>query len=900
MRLFTLLLLAVPLFGQTIPDGFTNTIVASLPAPTAIAFTPDGRMLVTTQGGALRVISPSGLVATPALTIPSASICTNSERGMLGVAVDPDFASNGFLYLYYTFRPPGTNCGSRALPMPFNRVSRFTMSGNGIDPASEKPLIENIPSWNGNHNAGDLHFGNDGYLYISTGDSGCDPYGSGCAGTNDAARDVHTLLGKILRIDRDGNIPPSNPYTGPGTQRCHLTNAPNGVRCQETYAWGLRNPFRIAFDRNDLTQNRFFILDVGQDAWEEVNLGAAAADYGWNLREGACLNGSRTNCPSPPATITDPVFSYPHDIPVPDTQSSRCNSIAGGAFVPSGIWPAEFNGSFLFADYVCGSIFRINQQPDRTWKVTDFIRGLGANSAVHLTFGPFNSTQALYYTTYAAGGQVRRIAYTAGRPNASPTAVISANPTSGPAPLLVNFSAQGSADPDAGDTLTYLWDFGDQTPATATTTPTAQHTYSRAGTYTATLRARDPQGALSQPVSIRIFAGNNAPVPTLLAPQSFSVGQTITLSATATDAEDGSLPASAFTWTVILHHDTHTHPFLGPLTGREISLVGPSPEDLAATGNSYLEVRLQARDSAGEVTVISRDLKPVLIDVRFESSPAGLVLRVNGFDFTTPRRVVSWAGYTLDFTIPDQDLNGSHYAFTSWSNNGSRSQRLDTPASPLTLSANFERIGESGNSTWINDASGLSGSLAPGSLATVERIGLATATFVADGTGWPQEALGLRISIEDSEGTSRDAALYVVAQDYATFEIPNDTKPGRMVLRARRGEEILATAYSTAEPAAPGIFTETGNGRGNARGFTEPAAAGSIVRLQATGIRNASTVRALLGGVNAEILSVAAQDFPGLDLIELRIPLALAGRGLVAAQISADGKAANLVNIPVR
>ena len=898
MRLI-ILLFAVSLFGQTIPDGFTNTLVASISAPTAIAFTPDGRMLVTAQGGTLRVVANGASIAPAALTIPSTRICTNSERGLLGIAIDPEFAANSFIYLYYTFRTEGSNCGGRTNPMPRNRVSRFTMRGNVVDPASETPLIQNIPSWNGNHNAGDLHFGNDGYLYISTGDSGCDPYGTGCAGTNDAARDVHTLLGKILRIDRDGNIPADNPYTGAGTQRCHLANAPTGVRCQETYAWGLRNPFRIAFDRNDLMKNRFFILDVGQDVWEEIDLGAPAADYGWNLREGACVNGSRTNCPAPPPAFTDPIFAYPHGVTVPGTQSSGCNSLAGGAFVPSGAWPAEFNGGFLFADYVCGSIFRINQQADGTWRVADFIRGLGANSAVHLTFGPFNGGQALYYTTYASGGQIRRIAYTAGRPNAAPTAVISANPTSGPAPLLVNFSAQGSADPDAGDTLTYVWDFGDRSAAVTTTTQTTQHTYALGGGYTATLRARDTQGALSQPVSVRVFVGNTAPIPRLMAPTSFAVGQSVTLTGSAADAEDGSLPDSALSWTVILHHDTHTHPFLGPLTGRELTLVGPAPEDLSAAENSYLEIRLQARDSAGEVSTLTRELRPALVDVTFDSQPAGLAFRVNGFNYTTPRKVVSWAGYGLDFTIPDQDLDGSRHAFNTWSNGGERSQRLDTPVAAVTLRANFERIGEAGNATVVNDASGLAESLATSSIATLQKQGLANTTVVAEGA-WPQEAAGLRILVEDSDGVSRAAGLYVVAPDYATFEVPAETKTGRAVIRAQRGDEVVAIAYVVVDSVAPGLFTESGDGKGMARGYADPVAAGSTVRLQATGIRNASAVRVSMGGVEAEVLSVARRDFPGLDVVEVRIPAALTGRGVVAVQLSADGKAANLVNLNIQ
>lgn len=152
---------------------------------------------------------------------------------------------------------------------------------------------------------------------------------------------------------------------------------------------------------------------MGQDTWEEIDVGEAGVDYGWNIREGACANGSTTRCSPnnpPPPQLTDPVFSYPHNSVVPGTQSRGCNSITGGAFVPNGLWPPEFDSSFLFADFVCGSIFRLARDGSG-WRVSDFVRELGSSSAVTLTFGPPSSPQALYYTTYSGGGQVRRIVY---------------------------------------------------------------------------------------------------------------------------------------------------------------------------------------------------------------------------------------------------------------------------------------------------------------------------------------------------------------------------------------------------------------------------------------------------------------------------------------------------------
>jgi len=247
------LILSSPAAAVT-PAGFVDELVATVPAPTALAFTPDGRMLITTQLGQLRVVQGGSLLAAPALDL-SSILCTNIERGLLGVAIDRAFSTNGFIYLYYTFNRFGS-CAQNASVSPVNRVSRFTLtSTNTVSRASELVLIDNIPSPNGNHNGGDLHVASDGFLYISVGDGGCDYLGnSGCAGANDAARDQHVLLGKILRITTGGAIPTTNPFRRTDSVRCNTTGrASRGQKCQETFASGLRNPFRIAFDPNAST-----------------------------------------------------------------------------------------------------------------------------------------------------------------------------------------------------------------------------------------------------------------------------------------------------------------------------------------------------------------------------------------------------------------------------------------------------------------------------------------------------------------------------------------------------------------------------------------------------------------------------------------------------------------------
>jgi glucose/arabinose dehydrogenase len=503
LSLLALATLAAPGFAA-VPAGFTDEIVASPSAPTDVTFAPDGRLLATSQGGVLRVYSPPTYAsATVALSFAPGSLCSNSERGLLGVVVDPDFATNGHVYLFYTAqRPPTTGCPTGNANV-VNRVSRFTFSpptASTIDPATELVLIDNIPSPNGNHNAGDLAFGKDGFLYVSTGEGGI----------GSAARDESFLGGKILRIDPMGatpalRIPGTNPYAlDPSAETCAVagrTTTAGKTRCQETFAWGLRNPFRFAFDPGSV-ETRFFINDVGQSTWEEIDLGQPGADYGWNVREGFCATGSTTNCGAPPAGMTNPIYAYQHGVQVPGTTSpTSCNSITGGALVPAGSWPAGYDGTYLFADYVCGWIFQ--RQPGGT--VSDFATNLGGSSATSLTFGTVGSgtAQALYYTTYAGGGQVRRIRYT-GSANRAPVASLTADPATGSAPLTVAFDGSGSSDPDGDLSLTYVWSFGDGSTDVETAVPTTMHTYVL-GTFTASLRVRDSQSALSDPATITIF-----------------------------------------------------------------------------------------------------------------------------------------------------------------------------------------------------------------------------------------------------------------------------------------------------------------------------------------------------------------------------------------------------------
>jgi glucose/arabinose dehydrogenase len=682
---------APPAAAATFSNGFSATQVAAIGAPTAVAFTPDGRMLVTTKPGRLFVNPRGAGPHTAALNFASTTpprVCADFERGMLGVAVDPEFAQNGFIYLYYTFNKFGhttQECPQRSGNLPVNRVSRFTMSGDTVNAASEIVLVDNIVSTNGNHNAGDLFVGKDGWLYISVGDGGP---------ANQANR-RDLLAGKILRVNRATGAPASgNPWSG---QRCGDPTPgfvrQDGVDCAEAFSWGLRNPFRMAADPN-AAGTRFFINDVGQGTWEEIDEGQSGASYGWPEREGPCAQGSNCAPPfaAPPNNAVNPIFAY--------NRTQGCASITGGAFVPNdSAWPAEFAGTYLYSDYVCGRIWRLGPGSSGgfAFASTSFGTGLGNSSAVHMLFGPIESgVRPLYYTTFAGGGEVVRVAPPAPTPvNRAPVARVSASPTSTAAQSLgVSFDGGQSSDPD-GDPLSYEWVFGDGQTRT-TTAATTSYTYSvpsGARSFTASLVVRDDEGLASPPATVRIDLGNTPPTPTISAPPTdfvFAAGQAVTLQGSASDEQEGVLPAQRLSWTVVLQHDTHTHPFLGPVQGASLAFTAPEPEDLAAAETSFLEVRLTATDASGLTTTVARILQPRKVNITLASQPAGMRLVVNGVAVTTPRTLVSWEGYRLRIIAADQrDASGRWHLLQGWSNGATSDQTLATPANGTTLTATF-------------------------------------------------------------------------------------------------------------------------------------------------------------------------------------------------------------------
>lgn len=297
------MILAQQVPAALVPSGFWEGIVTGgFTRPTAMAFAPDGRLFVAQQDGDLRVVENGLLLETPFLHVDVSSV---GERGLLGIAFDPDFSANRYVYIYYT---TSTN------PI-HNRISRFTANGNVAVPGSEVVILDLDEMTGANHNGGAIHFGADGRLYAGVGDSS--------ASYN--AQLLTNLHGKILRINKDGSIPTDNPF--------YNQTAGNN---RAIWALGLRNPFTFAFQPGT---GRMFINDVGESTWEEVNDGIAGANYGWPDTEGPTTNPD----------YQSPIFAYTHD----GVGTEGGCSISGGAFYNPAIvqFPAEYEGDYFFGDF---------------------------------------------------------------------------------------------------------------------------------------------------------------------------------------------------------------------------------------------------------------------------------------------------------------------------------------------------------------------------------------------------------------------------------------------------------------------------------------------------------------------------------------------------------------------
>ena len=401
--------------AATLPIGFRETLIApGLGSPTAMALAPDGRIFICQQGGQVRVIKHGALLATPFLTVV---VDSSGERGLLGVAFDPAFATNQFVYVYYTV--PGSPA--------HNRLSRFTANGDVAVAGSETILLELNPLGGAtNHNGGAIHFRPppDGKLYVAVGEN--------ANGAN--AQSLGNLLGKILRLNSNGTIPTDNPFysTAVGVNRA-------------IWAIGLRNPFTFAFQP---TSGRMLINDVGQKTWEEINEGLAGGNYGWPATEG----------PTSDPRFVSPLFAYRHGSGSP----TGC-AITGGAFYNpiTQQFPSDYVGDYFFADFCGGWIYRLDVSgPGSTLITPAFATGI--SFPVDLQVAEDGSLYYLARGTGSSTGVLSRVRY-------DPTPSISRHPAN--ITVSIGHTATFSVTATGVMPLAYQWqrNGSDITGATART-----------------------------------------------------------------------------------------------------------------------------------------------------------------------------------------------------------------------------------------------------------------------------------------------------------------------------------------------------------------------------------------------------------------------------------------------
>jgi glucose/arabinose dehydrogenase len=739
---------ADPAGASTLPTGFRDSVVLSgLTNPVVIQFAPDGRIFVGQKNGVIKVFQ--SLTDTNPVTFAdlSGKVDDYWDRGLLGMALPPNFPNDPYVYVLYAYdaaiggtaprwndacpTPPGATTDGCLVS---GRLSRLQISGN-VMTGSEQVLINDWCQQFPSHSVGTLLFGRDGYLYVSGGDGASfnnvdyGQYGNSYAGDQanpcgDPPGAVGTVLSpptaeggalrsqSVRRTDGpatlNGAVLRVDPATGAGVSGNPYFSSSN-ANARRIVAYGLRNPFRITQRPGT---DELWIGDVGWNTWEEINrvvapASAAASNFGWPCYEGAAAQGGYQGAGlnlcaslySTPGSVIAPYYTYNHSNCVVNYTGCHTggSSVTGIAFYTGGSYPSQYNGALFFGDHSRNEIWAMlpgtNGLPDPA-KLQSFVgvdsSGGAAGHPVDLKIGPGGD---LFYVDMD-NGAVHRVTYTAA--NQPPTAVMRVNPTSGPTPLTVNFDGTGSTDPEGGP-LSYSWDLnGDGTFGDATGS-TASYTYATAAVYHPSLRVTDNQGA-TDTTSVAVTAGNTAPVPVIDAPatsMTWKVGDVINFSGHATDAQDGALPASALSWSFILHHcftptDCHTH-VIQNANGASGSFTAPDHEYPC-----WLEVQLTATDSGGLTSTTSVRLDPKTVALTFKTNPGGLVLTgglgLNDTAVATPFSVTVVVGSANSVSAPaSQTFNKSTYNFVSWSDGGAISHTIVAPAVSTTYTATYRK-----------------------------------------------------------------------------------------------------------------------------------------------------------------------------------------------------------------
>jgi len=726
----------------------------------AAAWMSDGRMLAAELFGGVYVINPATGVSTRYFDVPN--LFQGGEAGLLDVAVDPNFATNHYFYLY-------NSTTAQKL-----EISRYVFSATGPQTLATRTVIWTNPGPGfvySYHIGGSINFGPDGKLYVSIGENTVAPN----------SQDLTNVFGKILRINPDGTVPTDNPfYDGAGP---HV---------DEIWAYGLRNPYRTSFD---FETGQYYVGDVGGNdqatAYEEIDIVSAGKNYGWPSCEGPL--GPPKVGSTCPAGVTGPLYSYQH---LPDANGQNpSRAVVGGVVYRGASFPASFRGTYVYADYAKGDIYWLEQGAGGA--TSGVFKTVTSSTTpinpVWVDVSPFDGNIYWLGLEQNYGTQLRRLRYNGS--SASPPVIQSSSATPALGALGTPTSFTASATDANGDAISYVWDFGDGSTGTGAQ---ATHTYAAAGSYSARVTVTAGVDVVrGQAITVQI---GNRPVPSLVRPAggtTFRAGTQITLTASATDAEDGTVPANRLAWTVVFRHDNHTHPVS---TGTGTSVVIPVPTSgHDFSGDTGYVVTLVATDSTGLTGTTSFDLQPEKVLVPVTSNIA-VDVTIDGIVRPTPTNIDTILGFQHAVSVPTPVCIGTtSWAFASWSDGGARSHTVTIAAAPVTLTATYAAAGSCGTPTPPTAPTGLTAN-ANGSTVT-----LAWTDTSNNETGFDID----RARFVAGTWTEWTSTTQPAGATSATFSsVPNGEYA--YLVRARNGtltsEWALAqvtVSTATASPAAP-------------------------------------------------------------------------------------------------
>jgi len=632
-----------------LPAGFKQTQLAGgLKKPVVLAFPPGGDVWIGEQGGTILDYHNGAVQSTPIVTLPN--VYSTGECGLLGIALDPNFASNGYVYISYV-----VNVTKSGVTQPFTRLSRFSYSGGTINPATEKVYYQGNQAQNQHHPGNDLQLGPDGKLWWSVGDNVP-------AITNGEA--LSNIYGKFLRFNLDGTIPADNPFV----------NIPSAVPA--IYAYGLRNPFRFTF----LPNGQAMTENTGSSFWEDLDTIQPGGNYGWDYFEGNCGSCGYLN----------PTYAYGH-YPV-DGAASAIAAYSGSTF------PKAYDHVVFFGDYNRRDIEALTFDPSYQTVTSDTVFDTNAGTIADLVEGPDGN---LYFVSIFEG-TLSEITAPGPFP---PTAKASATPSAGQAPLTVQFSSAGSSDP-YGQALGYSWDFGD---GTTSTSANPSHVYSSNGTYTVKLTVKGGGGQTATSTTT-VVVGQSPPTASITAPSTYNAGDTVAFSGTATDPVDGTLPGYDYTWQVDFinngmvqpsYYAEVPDPFWGPTTGITSGSF-QIPTDVSQVPGSFYRITLNVTDSAGLQRVVTKDIHPNLTNWSVSGSVPGTGYFVDGAWHTGTYSTQDVVGVQHILTgMPlAQVISGTRYRFAGWADGSALTDSFTSTVAAAGYTANYDPVQTSMPSPW--------------------------------------------------------------------------------------------------------------------------------------------------------------------------------------------------------